>query len=98
MLNTLPLSFMTIVFGEYMSSLFAPFAGSVPLSRLQVARTQAGALCDAGQHARSDLLAVVKGENVVRPPVAHERLVRARLALDSPADTEQGLKQNPCTD
>ena len=29
MLNTLPLSFMTIVFGEYMSSLFAPFPGNV---------------------------------------------------------------------
>ncbi len=31
MRNTLPLSFMTIVFGEYMSSLFAPFPGSVQL-------------------------------------------------------------------
>ena len=31
MLNTLPLSFMTIVFGEYMSSLFAPFPGDVQL-------------------------------------------------------------------
>jgi APA family basic amino acid/polyamine antiporter len=29
MLNTLPLSFMTIVFGEYMASLFAPFPGNV---------------------------------------------------------------------
>ena len=31
MLNTLPLSFMTIVFGEYMSSLFVPFPGNVQL-------------------------------------------------------------------
>ena len=31
MLNTLALSFMTIVFGEYMSSLFAPFPGNVPV-------------------------------------------------------------------
>ncbi len=36
MLNTLPLSFMTIVFGEYMSSLFAPFPGNVQLFAVSI--------------------------------------------------------------
>lgn len=36
MLNTLPLSFMTIVFGEYMSTLFAPFAGNVQLFAVSI--------------------------------------------------------------
>ncbi len=36
MLNTLPLSFMTIVFGEYMSSLFPPFPGNVQLFAVSI--------------------------------------------------------------
>jgi APA family basic amino acid/polyamine antiporter len=36
MLNTLPLSFMTIVFGEYMSSLFPAFPGNVQLFAVSI--------------------------------------------------------------
>lgn len=47
-------------------------------------------LGDAGQHARTDLVTVVEGEDEVGPARPGEDAVGAGLPLDRPADAEQG--------
>ncbi len=56
----------------------------------QVVRRQPGSSCDAGEHAWSDLIAIVKSENEVGPIWTCEDLVgAARLPLDRPADSQK---------
>src|SRR5262245_58590855 len=50
--------------------------------------------CDSGQHARAELLAVMKGEDEIRPAFSTEGPMRAGLTLDLPTESEQGT-QNP---
>ena len=75
-----------------------PPAGIMPAPRplqtvlgggLEIARSEASMLCDAGEHARTYLFGVVEGEHVVGPSLSGERPVRPALALNAPADTSQ---------
>lgn len=65
-----------------------------PEMESEVLRPQAGATPDARQHARADLLVVVKCEDKVGPPFARQRAVGPRLPLHGPASPEQ-CSQDP---
>ena len=67
----------------------------VPGFVLQVARCQTGVLGDSGKNAWAELLVVMKGEDKVWPIRMGERPVRARLALDHPADSLQRGENPP---
>ena len=56
----------------------------------EIFRGQACSFCDASKHPRPDFLAVVEGEDEVRPAVAGESAVRTCLSLKSPAEAGQG--------
>ena len=62
---------------------------------LQVDRCQTGVLGDSGKNARTEFLAVMKGEDKVWSIRTGERPVRARLALDHPADSLQRGENPP---
>lgn len=49
---------------------------------LEVFRGEVSVLADASQHPGSDLIAIMKGEDEIRPAGATENLVRSSLALD----------------
>src|SRR3990172_5833254 len=60
-------------------------------ARLQIVRRQTGALRDASQHARSDLVAIVECPDEVGVALPREDPVRAPgLALQRPADALEG--------
>jgi hypothetical protein len=59
---------------------------------LQIVRGQACVFCYAGQHFRSDFIAVMEGENVIRPATPAENPMRAGLANFLPADLLQGFE------
>jgi len=50
-------------------------------------------LCDPRQHARTDLLVVVKREHEIRKSRALQNTVRSGLPLDLPAETKESRKQ-----
>ena len=52
-------------------------------------------LGDARKHLVADLVVIVEREHVVRPSVAREGFVGARLPLDTPASAEEGGEQTP---
>jgi hypothetical protein len=54
---------------------------------LQVVRRESCVLCDSREHAGAQLLAIMKGEHIVRPTRPREGSVGTRLALDRPANT-----------
>jgi len=58
-------------------------------ARLEVLRSQARVSCNPREHAGPYLVTVVEGEDHVGLTKASEHLVRARSALDLPADAEQ---------
>src|SRR5262249_20191580 len=63
---------------------------------LQVSRSQARVLGDAGQHPRAYFVVFVKGKYVIRPTDSFQDTVRATgLALDAPADPKQGSQCLP---
>ncbi len=49
--------------------------------------SQTGMLGNSSKHFSTEFLAIVKGELVVRPPVAGQQLVGTALSLDAPADS-----------
>src|SRR5262245_51702500 len=61
-------------------------------ARSQVLGPETRVLRDAGQHARSDLLGVMEGEDEVGRPRTRKDTVRARLPLRRPSDTHQGCE------
>lgn len=65
------------------------------IAMLKVFRLQAGALADARQHLRADLVSVMERKDVVRPPGASKNAMRGTdLSFDPPSDAEQG-RENP---
>ena len=60
---------------------------------LYVVRCQTGVLGDSGKNPRAEFRVVMKGEDKVRPIRMGERPVRARLALDHPADSLQTRRE-----
>lgn len=61
---------------------------------LQVGGMQACMLREARQHARANLLTIVKCKDCVGPPLSGQHFMRPRLTFDHPADPEQ-RRQNP---
>jgi hypothetical protein len=58
---------------------------------LQIIRGKAGMLGNTHQHLRSDLITVMKSEDVVRPARASKNSVRGtRLPFDRPTNSKQG--------
>ena len=57
--------------------------------------SEASAARDTCQHSRADLLGIMEREDNVRPALARERLVRARLTLDAPPDSKQRGQDPP---
>ena len=51
-------------------------------------------LCRTCEHARTNLLAIVKREDVVCVALARKRAMRTGLAFDLPADAQQRLQKN----
>ena len=60
---------------------------------LQVLRSQAGSFGNSGQHPRTNLVVVMKGEYEIGPICAFQYTVgRARMAFDTPANPQQSGK------
>jgi hypothetical protein len=57
---------------------------------LEIVGREARVSGDAGQHARPELFIVVKAEDEVRLAGSTEGPMRARAALEGPANPEQG--------
>ena len=55
----------------------------------QVLGAKTAVLCDPCQHSRTDLFAVVEGEDEVRPAWSAEDAVGSGLALEGSADAQQ---------
>lgn len=51
---------------------------------------------NSGEHARTDFLVVVEGEDEVRPVGSLERPMRSGLSFDSPSDPEKSGKNPAC--
>ena len=62
---------------------------------LNVARREACAFGDSGQHAGPDLVVIVKREDDIRPIGAGESSVRSRLSFNLPADAQEGGEYSP---
>lgn len=63
---------------------------------LEIFGRQPRVLADLGQHRRSNLRAVVKGEGDRRPALTHEAPMRALLAGHAPANAKQSGKDSAC--
>jgi len=69
---------------------------SVVLKRfLEVVRLEPGFLADLCEKAGADLVAVMKRECVIGPPLAFEPAMRAGLPSDCPSDAEQRGQELP---
>ena len=66
------------------------------MQALQVVWLEARMLGNSRQHLRPDILAVMEGENEIRPAIAGERSVGPRLPLKPPPNAEQGGENTPC--
>ena len=60
---------------------------------LQVVGSKASMLLDSGKHSGGEFVAVVKGEDDVRPVSSEQSAVRVGLPLDLPSDTKRRYKQ-----
>jgi hypothetical protein len=58
----------------------------------KILRPETGLLCDARQHSRANLFAIVEREHDVGPAFTLERSMRSALPLDRPADAQQYRK------
>src|SRR5215210_9121969 len=81
---------------------FVAFVGWASFSvALQIFRREACVFRNTRKHLRTDLIGVVKREDVVRPAFPSKCLVRTRLTLEMPPDSEQsgedlpGLRRRP---
>jgi len=63
---------------------------------LQVVGTKAGLLRDSGKHLRAEFFVIVKRKHEVWRPGMGQCPVRAGLALDVPAETNQGREYTAC--
>src|SRR5215207_1204599 len=63
---------------------------SIFIPRLQILGPKTGPLCDSGEHPRTDFDGFMEGEDVIGPTLAREGAMRTALALEAPADAEQG--------
>ena len=52
-------------------------------------------LCDTGKHSGADFLAIVEGEDDIRPSRPGEDAMRTGLALHRPADAQERSEDQP---
>ena len=64
---------------------------------LEVARGEASVLGDAREHPRTDLVGIVKREDVFCPSGTTERAMRAALPFDAPSDSQERGQDAPCS-
>jgi hypothetical protein len=64
---------------------------------LQIVGLQPCCLGDANEHARADLVAIVKGKNIVRPTIARQGTMRAGGTLDPPSDPKKCCEDTACS-
>jgi len=62
--------------------------------QLEITRLQTRVFGDASQHARTNLLSVMEGENNIRPSVSRQGAMRSALPLHVPAQSDQSA-ENP---
>jgi hypothetical protein len=66
--------------------------GHAAARQLQVFWAQTGVLGNSRQHAGAKFLAVMERKHEICPALTCQRAMRARLALELPANAEQSLK------